>query len=319
MAVLVGIDEAGFGPILGPLVISSSTFSIPEHLLKADLWQVLHRGVGKQQRALAGRLLMTDSKKAYNKKRGIKHIKRTVLACLKCLDKTPATLTELLSMLCPDVLGRLEAYPWYQDSGGYEISADQNDLLIASEVFKDDMASNNMKFLGISSCCLDVGRFNKMVTAVKNKNRVLFTATSRLIQRAFDAFAGDRLLILVDRQGGRIHYRKILQRMFPDMGLRILHESPAESSYELQKNGKSMHLRFAVGADECFLPVSLASMASKFVRELLVDNINRYFAGYCDGLKPTAGYWTDGLRFIEDLKRHIPDAQLDTGKLIRCR
>jgi ribonuclease HII len=41
MAVLVGIDEAGFGPILGPLVVSSSTFSLPRRLIKADLWQIL--------------------------------------------------------------------------------------------------------------------------------------------------------------------------------------------------------------------------------------------------------------------------------------
>ena len=46
MVVLVGIDEAGFGPILGPLVISSSTFSLPNHLLMSDLWQVLEKSVG---------------------------------------------------------------------------------------------------------------------------------------------------------------------------------------------------------------------------------------------------------------------------------
>jgi hypothetical protein len=60
-------------------------------------------------------------------------------------------------------------------------------------------------------------------------------------------------------------------------------------------------------------------MASKYLREVLVDNINRYFRGFSDSLKPTAGYWKDGLRFIEDLKTQIPSVHFDTNQLIRCR
>ena len=98
MAILVGIDEAGFGPILGPLVVSSSTFSLPHRLVKADLWQILRKSVGNKRKRLAGRLLVTDSKKAYSKSLGIKHLQRTVLACLRCLYKQPVTLTELLTL-----------------------------------------------------------------------------------------------------------------------------------------------------------------------------------------------------------------------------
>ncbi len=78
-------------------------------------------------------------------------------------------------------------------------------------------------------------------------------------------------------------------------------------------------MHFIVGADERFLPVSLASMVSKYLRELLVANINRYFAGFHADLKPTAGYWKDGLRFIEDLKTNIPHVEYDHEQLIRCR
>ena len=113
MAALVGIDEAGFGPILGPLVVSSTTFLLPDHLLEADLWQILDRSVGRKRKRLAGRLLITDSKKAYSKSLGIKHLQRTVLASLRGLDKKPATLAELISLLCPNCLERLNDYPWH--------------------------------------------------------------------------------------------------------------------------------------------------------------------------------------------------------------
>jgi ribonuclease HII len=158
-----------------------------------------------------------------------------------------------------------------------------------------------------------------MVAAVKNKANVLFTATSSLIKRAYDNFAGDDLQIMVDRQGGRVHYRKNLQRMFGDMELRILRESPAFSSYELHADGRRMRLHFVVGADKQFLPVSLASMVSKYLRELLIGNINRYFAGFSAELRPTAGYWKDGLRFIEEIKTNLPHVQFNSEQLIRSR
>jgi ribonuclease HII len=319
MVVLVGIDEAGFGPILGPLVVSSSTFLLPHHLLTANLWHILGKSAGSRRKHLAGRLLIADSKKAYSKSLGIKHLERTVLACLRCLVKKPATLTELLTMLSPHCLERLNDYPWYKGADSYRISTDSADMAIASAVLKDDLASNGIELLELRSYCLDVGYYNKMVATAKNKASVLFTTTSRLIKNAFDNFVGDDLQIIVDRQGGRVRYRKNLQRMFPDMELKILKETPANSSYELQANSKQMRLHFTVGADGRFLPVSLASMVSKYLRELLVDNINRYFAGHCAELKPTAGYWKDGLRFIEDLKKNIPPVQFDSNQLIRCR
>jgi len=319
MAVLVGIDEAGFGPILGPLVVSSSTFSLPRRLIKADLWQTLRKSVGNKRKHLAGRLLITDSKKAYSKAMGIKHLQRAVLACLRCLYNQPETLTELLMMLCPDSLERLETYPWYKEADSYIISADEADIAIASIVLKNDSASNGIELLTLRSCCLDVAYYNEMMGSVRNKASVLFTATSQLIKRAFDNFGGDELQIVIDRQGGRVRYRKILQRMFPETELKILSESTAASSYELKAKNRKMRLHFTVSADERFLPVSLASMVSKYLRELLIDNINRYFVGFGADLRPTAGYWKDGLRFIQDLKTNLPHIQFDSNQLIRCR
>jgi ribonuclease HII len=319
MAVLVGIDEAGFGPILGPLVISSSAFSIPRNLFGKDLWQVLSKSISDRRKHLAGRLLIADSKKAHNKRDGNKHLERTILACLGYIGKKPCTVDELLFFLCPECIERLGEYPWYKQKDGFNRVTDETDIDIASSVFKDDLDDNDIKLLEIKSCCLDVGYYNKLIERVKNKADVLFIATTQLIKSAFDRFGGDDLQIIIDRQGGRVHYHRNLLRSFEGMELTIHKETPDESSYELSKDGKSMHLHFTVGADDKHLPVSLASMVSKYLRELLIEHINRYFIGFDAHLKPTAGYWKDGLRFIKDLQGNIGHIKYDSNQLIRCR
>lgn len=319
MACLVGIDEAGFGPLLGPLVVSSSAFSIPDNLLSKNLWQLLKKSTAVKRSHLAGRLLIADSKKAYTPSLGIGHLTRTVLACLHCQNKEPQKLSDLLSILCPEYLDHIASYPWYSNAADYPLSYNKTDVKIAAHVFANDLSANNMKLLSLKSCCLDVEQYNDMVAAVKNKSICLFSITSRLIQSAWDCCDDKLLHVIIDRQGGRSHYRRNLQLMFDSFDLAILKETNTTSSYELSKNNRKMIIHFVVAADSKFLPASLASMVSKFLRELMVDNINRYFTSFNPALKPTAGYWTDGLRFIKDLKTLIPHVPYDSNQLIRSR
>ena len=319
MAVLIGIDEAGFGPILGPMVVSSAKFSLPKDILEKDFWQVLKNSVGSRRRHLAGRLLITDSKKAYSRSLGIKHLERTVLACLKNLGCEPKNLRELFSILCPRTLERLTEYPWYQKCEKSSFMVDNTDLQIAAGVLKDDLESKNIQFGGFASCCMDVGYYNRMVGAVKNKSSVLFTAICQLIEKAYKTSKDNNLQIIIDRQGGRVRYRNVLQKMFGDLELEILKENGDISSYELRGNGKKMRLHFVIGADSKYLPVSLASMVSKLVRELLVENINGYFTSFYGDLKPTAGYWKDGTRFIKELNNRPAKIEFDSNLLVRSR
>jgi len=320
MAVVVGIDEAGYGPLLGPLVISSVTFSLPDEHLKSDMWHLLGDAVGKGKRQLAGRLLITDSKKAYSKSAGLGHLRRAVLAGLSCCSSRPKTAGELLKILCPECVGRLSDYPWYQGLDAEKIISDDSDMQIASDVLKKTLLANKMELLGMSARCLDVGCYNQMVSVVRNKASVLFTAVCGLISTAFqNVCASDNLQIIVDRQGGRVGYTQPLRRMFSELDLRIIHQDQHLSSYELTGRGKKMRIHFPVKADSKFLPVSLASMTSKYIRQLLIGSINQYFTGHYKKLKPTAGYWQDGLRFIKDLEENIPGLIGNRKKLIRSR
>jgi len=319
MTILAGIDEAGFGPLLGPLVGSSCAFCVPAELVEEDLWHVLRKSVGKTRKQLRGRLLIADSKKAYKRAEGLGHLERSVLAVLRSLDSHPAQLCELLAVLCPDGVTRLWEYPWYQQAEHHPLPVDRADLRIAAKVFGEDTETVGVRPVAVASHCLDVAHYNTMIQNVRNKAQVLFGTTTRLIQSMLDRFPEHDAHILVDRQGGRVHYREHLLRSFPEMELRIIQESERCSAYALRSRSRAVHMSFEVGADERHLPVSLASMVSKYVRELLMDSVNRYFARMSPSLKPTAGYWTDGLRFLDDLARCVPDLQIDRHRLVRCR
>jgi ribonuclease HII len=319
MVILAGIDEAGFGPILGPLVVSSSVFSVNGIHVESDLWHVLRRSVTKTRKHLAGRIVVADSKKICSRTRGLGHLERSVLTALGTSGIEPTTLHELLEGLCPECLPRLLEYPWYEGALDQSLQTNRADIRIASKVLADDMGAAGMRLMRLHCRCLDVAHYNTLVAQVQNKSEVLFITTTQLIQHLVQAFPDTDLHIFVDRQGGRVHYREHLLRSFPQMDLRIVQESESKSTYVLRDLPRRLHLSFEVGADARHLAVSLASMVSKYVRELLIESMNRYFVALNPELKPTAGYWQDGLRFLNDLRMCLPDFPIDSYRMIRCR
>ena len=319
MAVLVGIDEAGYGPLLGPMVLSSATMSLSDELLKADLWQVLNKSVAKQKKGLAGRIHIADSKKVYSKKKGIKNLERSVLASLKNISITGNHFGEIFGQLCSVCNDRIAEtnYPWYQNLESIGLDCSDDDVSVASAFLSKDMKDCGIGLEGVSSITLDVAHYNKMLDVVKNKASVSFTSICTLILEAYKKYGDDNLQIIVDRQGGRTHYARVLQRMFEELEITILKEDEKNSSYELGDGKRKMRIHFHIKADDKFMPVALASMVSKYVRERMMGFVNKFFIGHCSEIKPTAGYWQDGLRFVADIEKLLPDFEYDKDMFVR--
>ena len=324
MAILVGIDEAGYGPILGPLVVSAAVFRLPDEQLGSSLWDVLRRSVCKKAAGSAGRLAINDSKKLHNSRKDYSLLQRGVLMALAVSGNgmTPKNLGDLLQRVGADCINGLADYPWYGASMlERPLKFDVDDIAIGANALKHDMASNDISFLHLWSRPLLTGEYNRQVELSKNKATVLFSRVSQFVYDVFQNFGGHEhnLQILIDKLGGRDYYRQQLQRIFPSLQMKILKEEGHVSSYHLTGSEQSVKIHFLAKGDDRHLPVALASMASKYLRELFMEVFNDWFQEKCKDLKPTAGYYTDGNRFLEDLNSRIDIKSLPDNLLIRQR
>ena len=93
----IGIDEAGYGPNFGPLVMTAVAWHVDDDLADADLWQTLRRVACRCGRKRNDRLLVDDSKKVYRSGDGLDDLESTVLAVLESTE--PNTLCDLLDHL----------------------------------------------------------------------------------------------------------------------------------------------------------------------------------------------------------------------------
>ena len=319
MAVIIGIDEAGYGPIMGPLVVSAAVFEVPDELLNQSLWGILRQSVCKHRSTSAGRIVINDSKKLYSTRGRYDCLQRSVLASLYTASAATRfpTLGRLLQKLDSDRPAELSEYPWYASAEDWPLRYDNDDIVTASAAFANDMSNHNIRLPAIWSHPLPAGEYNRLVEAVNNKASVLFSLICRLIHRGIKQYSRQNLQIVIDKQSGRSHYRQPLQRMFPDFSLKILKEVNTLSSYLLTgPNNTSIKIHFLQKGDQQQLPIALASMAGKYLRELFLEMLNDYFRKHCPEITPTAGYYTDGRRFLSDLKSYNLPAHLTPDHLL---
>src|SRR5437667_41004 len=76
----VGIDEAGYGPNLGPFVMSIVACRVPTP--DVDLWEEMDEVVRRPGDKDVGRLLVADSKVVFSPGKGLRCLESAVLAFL---------------------------------------------------------------------------------------------------------------------------------------------------------------------------------------------------------------------------------------------
>ncbi|MCG8406076.1 MAG: hypothetical protein MI923_12840 [Phycisphaerales bacterium] len=318
--ILVGIDEAGYGPILGPMVASATAFEVPGGLSDACLWKALRKSVRETTETRDSRIPILDSKKLYHRKEGLARLERSVLSAVHAWQGSPSTMRRLLGCLCSNVLERLGEYPWYREADpDLPTSADAGSIRIAGNLLKRDLSTQSIRLAGCWSEVLLEGQYNRLVNQTRNKAVVLFGLVLRLIHRVAEAYPRHELRIFVDKQGARDRYAEPLLQAFQDRRLKVLEENDDDSAYELVSGPSKWRVRFTQSGESKHLPVALASLISKYLRELLMGCFNAYWSEQVPDLRSTAGYYQDGLRFLKAIRPHVRRLGIDEQVLIRQR
>ncbi len=160
---------------------------------------------------------------------------------------------------------------------------------------------------------------NQMMNATRNKGSTLFSISAMHLDELLRTFGGQDLTIICDRQGGRGHYGSLLRLMFEEWSLEIVSEIEARSEYRLEQAGKTVRIVFQEKAEAACLPVALASMVSKYLRETLMRRFNSFWQIQLPGVRPTAGYHEDGTRFLGDIEIRRREMGIPDELLIRSR
>ncbi len=301
---LAGVDEAGYGPTLGPLTVGLSWLQAP---VGADLWQALAGTVARAPKRGSAALAVCDSKLLHKSGRPPVPLELTALAFVRlAFGRRPKTLRGLLKLLGATPPPR--ALPWYRGRLRVPQWSPLEALEEATAALLRGWRNQRLARLHLALRIVRADAFNAGVQHWGNKAQLHLWGVLELMQRVPRPFD-----VTVDRLGGRKHYAAALAEAFARL-VQVEQESPDCSSYRL---GPDDGVRFEVKADSRHFLVALSSILAKYVRELHMASLNRYFLARVPGLRPTAGYPQDARRFLAEIAGRVSEQECTS--LVRGR
>jgi hypothetical protein len=140
---------------------------------------------------------------------------------------------------------------------------------------------------------------------------------AELVRACWGLAGNEPLTFFIDKHGGRNTYAAMLQDAVPE-GMILAHqEGMARSVYSVAGVEREVRWTFQPRADAEHFGVALASMVSKYAREVLMGEFNRFWQERVPGLKPTAGYPGDARRFYEAIRPAAERLGIPEGALWR--
>jgi hypothetical protein len=291
VTLVIGTDEAGYGPNLGPLVIGATAWRVAAG--PADVEAVLADAVEVAGDVSGGRL-WGDSKLIYRGGVGLGLLERGALVALAlATDRELASWPDLAAAVGMDPSGAVAEQPVLAALAvpRHALAAAMREL---ADRVRERLAARGVAALAVRCRLVTPGEFNGLLATGLNKSDILSAATLELAATlTAEATAAEPVVIWCDRHGGRRRYAPQVARAFATPLVQPVVETPQRSCYRI---ADARSIEFTVGG-EARLPVAVASMTAKYLRELAMLAFNTYWGARQPGLAATAGYPVDAARW----------------------
>jgi ribonuclease HII len=295
---IIGTDEAGYGPNLGPLVVTATLWQMPEFDFSSVVSAAEVAGID-----------IGDSKRLYHSGGTLDKLSRGVLSAFKAINIFPKTDAELFN-----IIGNLSQLPFMYSEPEFslqKIFTQLESTQSASYFFLKGL------FCAARSRIIFPNEYNTMLKDYDTKGELLSNVTLKLVVAMIENL-GDNLsediLVLCDKHGGRNCYVDLLSGYFCDELVSVKVESREISIYKL----RGIEFRF-IAKGESQIPIAMSSMFSKYIRELLMQRFNFFWKTKIPNIKPTAGYPEDAKRFITEIENMLPELKIEKNEIWRLK
>jgi ribonuclease HII len=321
MAYLIGTDEAGYGPNLGPLVIAATVWHRPDSCPTSDLYERLDQVVIRRPPSPgeSRHVPIADSKQLYKSGEGLATLESGVFPACAATGVTVNRWRDIWQQLAPATSQHLSLIPWYRDFDmALPCDAQADQLALSSQALRDCLGRNRIQLRAIRARVVLAEEFNELIDRLGGKGALLSTLTIDLVGELITSLGDQSILVHCDKHGGRKRYGPLLQQRFPEQLVEVRREERASSLYRWGPSTQRTEFRFEAKG-ESFLPSALASMVAKYLRELAMKAFNRYWQTRIPGLRATAGYPVDARRFVSEIADVCRKDRIDRDCLWRKR
>lgn len=311
----LGVDEAGYGPNLGPLLIAVTRWRTPCDALRCDFYKGLTKAVSATAASRSQQLHVADSKVVHSGKEAFRALETAALTLLRSCGHTARTFQDLWCSVTTSTCRAEHPLPeWYCEDVSLPVAADPQTIATHVKLLTTEMADSGMQLEAIAVELVIESRFNQLANAYDSKGLVLSRLSLALLRRLWTPGEGAPARIVGDKHGGRNRYDELLAEVLDGEMILRLEESRAVSRYRILQD----EIRFQVRGEE-HLPVAAASLVAKYLRELCMQQFNRYWQQHLPELKPTCGYPGDARRFYADIAAVRERLNVDEARLWRSR
>lgn len=296
----IGMDEAGYGPNLGPLVIVATRWQTPHTPSNCDFNTLLKNIVDSSSTCRGNKLHIADSKIVNKGKHGFQTLETSALALLGTLNITPKSVTELVNNLLERSKRDCSLFaeiPWFAEEINLPYAANAVVVNEFSREFSNQLKVSGLACLDIQAQIIPAALFNQLLTCQASKGVVLSSLAFELLGSIWEQ-NNLSTLVVGDKHGGRNRYDDYLAQIAGNQSIVALEESRQLSRYRIGRT----EFRFQTKGEQHF-PVAAASVIAKYIREVTMLQFNQFWLKSCPEVKPTKGYPMDAKRFRSDIQQ----------------